>query len=158
MPFRREGITIAATYDTALTDPVHVLRHRLGDIDVPANPLMLDEEYSYEYAAAGNSLNAAAIACARRLQARASVMVDSTEGDVSKKWSQLATQYASLAESFADTSSGGAGAAVAPPYAGGISVSDVRTRELDTDRSPNAFGGRFGGAAYGYGPRSPWGW
>jgi hypothetical protein len=136
---------MAATYDTALATGKDQVRHTVGDVDVPANAQLTDEEIAYELAQAGGVVRTAALACCRRLQARYAVLTDTTEGDVSKKYSQLFDHFGGLAEALADTSAAGGGGAAAPPYAGGTSIADVEARESDTDRVPSAFGNRLGG-------------
>lgn len=146
---------MAATYDTALTEPKHQVRHTIGDVDVPANAQMTDEEIVYELAQASGVVRTAALACCRRLQARYAVLTDTTEGDVSKKYGQLFEHFGDLAVALADVATGGGGA-TAPAYAGGLSVADVTARELNTDRVPAAFGDRLNG--HGFGVRDRWGW
>lgn len=139
---------MSATYELPLATDVHRLRFRVGDTDVTA-ALLQDEEYDELLIDAGDDLALGEAYAYSRLAAKFARMVDTTEGDVSVKASQRAERYAALAASALDQiATGGAGAPVAPPYAGGVSVADIAAREANTDRPPNAFGG----------PRPPYGY
>jgi len=143
---------MSATYDptTLSSNTTHAVRFVIGDVDVPGNAQMTDEEIAYEVASASGDVSTAALVCVRRLQARYAVLTDTTEGDVSKKYSQLFDHFAKLAADLTDATTSGGGA-VAPAYAGAISMADVRTRELNSDRVAPAFGDRLSAGAWPYG-------
>lgn len=107
------------------------VRLLIGDTDED-DPLIYDQEIAFFLEEFGG-VRAAAAAAARAIAAKFSRLADKQVGDLSLKMSQKAKAYLDLAGSLND-GTGRTAALLAIPYAGGISRSDVRARESDTDR------------------------
>lgn len=134
------------SYEPDFSDPIQVVRHLIGDVDV-TEPMLSDAEIAYDLGAAAGDTTVAAVNCCRRLQARYAAMADTEDGELSVKASQLYDHYKDLAATLANPlSAGGSGGAV--PYAGGISVADGRARDANTDRVPTLFARNRPGASW----------
>ena len=109
------------------------VRYRIGDTNTNDQQLS-DEEIEFELTQTGGVL-AAAIECCRALQAKYSRMVDKSVDGLRMSYSQRQKQYAdmilTLTEKLVATG--------AMPYAGGISIADVRAVDEDPDRMPRKF-------------------
>ena len=108
------------------------IRFLIGDIDTD-DQLVSDEEIAWAQTQ-GSTYNAAAI-CARSIAAAFSRLADKTVDDLKINYSQKSIQYFKLANTLeskdAHKSLG--------VYAGGISVADKESNELDTDRVRPSF-------------------
>ena len=120
------------------SDPIDEVRLLIGDND-ESNEILSDEEISYYIVRRGAGLPAA-LGCAYALQAKFSKLADETAGDVEVKWSQRAREAARLAESLQRQLSGSDASAIpSGVYAGGISISDMESRNANTDRVVGRF-------------------
>lgn len=130
---------MSATYVLPLSTDVHRLRFLIGDT-ATTSALLDDDEIEYLLELTADDLDRATASAYWRIAAKFSRLADVSEGDVSLKASQKAANYRELAKA-ADTAieTGSAGVAAAPAYLGGISRSDVRARQDDTDRVPAFF-------------------
>lgn len=123
------------TYEGQITtSQLQRLRWLVGDTDASA-PYLYDEEYAPYltggmFAQADDFLAAAEVAelIANRLMGQATRM---SAGSASVDWGDRVERFRTLAEGLRDRPSAG-GSAV--PYAGGLTWSDRRAREADTDR------------------------
>jgi hypothetical protein len=112
--------------------PLDELRFLLGDTD-PDCPILSDEELNYILGKANNDMQAAVLASLQIIVIKYARLKDETVGDVQVKYSQIYDHYFDLlkkeqeAGSITSLSSGGI-------YAGGISVTDKKTRQSDPDR------------------------
>ncbi|MBF0560722.1 MAG: hypothetical protein HQL37_01650 [Alphaproteobacteria bacterium] len=124
------------TYDITqlATSPMMQVRFRIGDT-LSTEPLVQDEEINLAMAQRGSLIGAAAVV-AHAIAARFSRLSDTETGNARLSHSQKAAQYRRLAVDLEalDESIGGA-----MPYAGGISRSDKRSREIDPDRVRPSF-------------------
>lgn len=124
---------MVATY-TAVATAKDRVRLEIGDTDVAANAILQDEEIAYYLTAESDNVLQAAARAAYAIAARYAQRPDSlSAGGTSVSWSSLAERFRTLAASLTERATEEAGLSAAP-YAGGISASDVLTRELDTDR------------------------
>lgn len=120
------------------TDPIDEVRLLVGDNDED-NEFLSDAEISYYIVKRGNGLPAA-IGAAYALQAKFSKLADETAGDVEIKWAQRARNALALAESLSRQLAGSDGTFLpAGVFAGGISVTDMETRDSDPDRVSSRF-------------------
>jgi hypothetical protein len=118
--------------------PIDEVRLLIGDND-ENNEFLSDEEISYYIVKRGEGLPAA-IGAAYALQAKFSKLADETAGDVEVKWSQRARTALALAESLSRQLAGSDGSYLpVGVFAGGISVSDMETRNSNTDRVQGKF-------------------
>jgi hypothetical protein len=113
-------------------NPVAVLsdavRFKLGDTTSPY--LFTDDEITYLLSEGGNNATLAALKGAEQLVARFAGLVDKTVGDLSISYSQKQAQYTALVEQLRklyDISG-------APPYCGGISITDKTAKYGERDR------------------------
>ena len=122
------------TYSEALGTNKDRIRFHIADT-LSTDPLLSDEEISAIYTQYGAVYPAAAY-CARTIallfSRRASMITD--DMGVSKQYSDRAKWYSDRAAALERQS-----AAIALPYAGGISVGDKYAQEGDTDRVIPAF-------------------
>lgn len=126
-------MTFTYAAESLSTTPRYQVRLALGDTQA-AYPLLQDEEIDQYVAIYGNVYFAAAYA-AEAIAGLFSRQVDrSLGGGLSLQNSQKAKQYMALAKSLRRQ-----GALSVTPYAGGQSVADKRTRELNNDRVPPSF-------------------
>lgn len=103
------------------------VRYLIQDTD-SSDQLLSDEEINYEITRSG-SVRLAASRIARTIAAKFSRKVDESAGKVSKKWSQLSTQYYSLADRLEAEAE-----ELVAPFAGGLSESGKDTYRNDDDR------------------------
>src|SRR2546425_151072 len=111
------------------TNAKDAVRLLVGDV-LQSDPQMQDEEISYFVTARG-SLYGAAAECCRALAAKFSRSVDQQGGTFKTFYSQMAKAYTVKSLEF-DNKSALFGAAM--PYAGGISLTDKQTQDLNSDR------------------------
>lgn len=127
------------TYSGDLTDPIQEVRFLIQDTDGDY-PLFTDTEVSYALGAANGATRRASIVLVERLLARFAGMADTTELDLSIRASQLYDHYKDLLATLRN-SFGGSGSIV--PYAGGISISDIRGNLSNLDRNTGVFDKRW---------------
>lgn len=111
------------------------VRFLIGDTDI-TDPQLSDEEVNAILADFPN-VYSAAIQLVRGLIAKYARKVDKSVGDLSISYSKIGDSYRALLASL--QSQAAVAGAVAPPYAGGISVSDKNAQDSDTDRVPPTF-------------------
>jgi len=99
--------------------------------------LMQDEEIAYLLTQYASPLSAAA-AAADSLSAKFARQVDEFSGDLARKSSQKSKQYGDLADRLRKQASDPL-TVVPVPFAGGISIADIETREDDVDRTGDIF-------------------
>jgi len=120
------------------SDPIDEVRLLIGDTDED-NEILTDEEISYYIVKRGTGLGAA-IGAAYAMAAEFSKLADETAGDVEVKWAQRARNAIALAEKLQGQFNGTDGNAVpVNVYAGGISVTDMQTRNSNPDRVQGKF-------------------
>ena len=124
------------TYDpsTLSTNKTAQVRFMVGDT-IPTAPQMQDEEIAFALTQRGSSYGAAADIC-RALAAKLSREADTVDKDLRTMLSNRATAYARRARDLEIQAKARGGAI---PYAGGISIIDKITQELDPDRVPPSF-------------------
>lgn len=116
------------TYDEeALAEPLNALRLRIGDT-VASRPLFYDEELQ-SFLDATSTVDAAALAALRVLEARSAREVDKWVGDLKILASQRHRAYQRSIEEFEGLVAG----RYAVPSAGGIRVSQKEEHEGDDD-------------------------
>lgn len=126
---------MAWTYtDSPSTVPRDAVRWLVGDTNT-ADQQVTDAEVDFALDSSSSSGQAAAMV-ARALAAKYARQADKSVGDLSISASQRSKAYRDLADAL---ESGAAVAAVPIPLAGGISIDDKRTAEVDTDRVRPAF-------------------
>lgn len=113
--------------------PKDEVRFLVADTD-PGDPIVSDEEILFMLAEEGSPLKAAA-GLAEVLAFRYARVCDTAIGDYRVSLSQVAERYRLLAKELESE----AGLVSAIPYAGGISASDKKRQEEDTDRVEPAF-------------------
>jgi hypothetical protein len=124
--------------DAPATVPGDHLRLLIGD--TAAEALLSDNEVAFFLANNDDDPVAGALSAAKALAFRFAQLVDATEGDVSRSYSQKAKAYAELARSLAADVATAAATAVAPiVWAGGISQSEVDANAGDGDLVPRYF-------------------
>lgn len=109
------------------------VRYLVGDTDT-SSQLTTDEEIAYAVAEEADNLMAAA-RVAKALAAKFARLADKAVGDLNISYSQRQEAYLNLAKEL-ETRSNRSGA---PPYAGGISISDKETVVDNDDRVEPAF-------------------
>lgn len=114
-------------------NPKDAVRFYLGDTD-PDDPQLQDEEILFLVQKFAGNVYLAAADAARGLAGKYSRRADKAVGDLRLSFSQQAQNYWELAKRL-QTEAGKR----AVPYAGGISKSDKKTQEEDTDRVRPAF-------------------
>ncbi len=112
------------------------VRFFVGDTD-SGYPQLQDEEITFAVTIRGNAYGAAAM-CALALSAKYSRLVNLSADGVSSANGMKAKAYADLAAEYAQKEA----IHYALPYAGGISISDMRARLSQADNVPSIF--RFG--------------
>lgn len=110
------------------------VRLLVGDV-LSTDPQIQDEEIVYFVNLRG-SLYGAAAECARAMAAKFSRSVDQQAGTSKTFYSQLAKAYTLKSIEF-DMKAALFGAAM--PYAGGISLTDKQTQDLNSDRVQPSF-------------------
>ncbi|MGH2360444.1 MAG: hypothetical protein ACRDGM_07870 [bacterium] len=129
------------TYEADFALSRDVIRFTIQDTD-GSNPLFTDEEVAYALGAAAGNTSAASVFLVNRLLARYAALSDTEDGELAVKAGQLYDHYKSLLATLTNPFESGASGSV-KPYAGGISIADVRTRRADTDRVPSLFDRSF---------------
>lgn len=153
------------TYDPSSGEPWHLLRLQLGDVD-PFWPLLSDAELKALLKLSGEDPDTAILKGLVAIIARLGAYTDESVGSVNLSLAQRLANYQELYKLY--LSRQGIDFAQGLPYAGGISVTDNRTLDADTDRAPLYFGkqqlgplprnarlvlgARTYGAGSGYGP------
>ena len=127
------------TYGADFDLPRDRVRFAIGDT-LAEDQLVLDEEVAAMISQAGSE-SAAAVRLCRHLAARFARQADETTSDAAgnsrtKSLSQRAAAFFALAEHL---EASGAMSTTPMPFAGGIGVADVASRELDSDRVSPAF-------------------
>lgn len=125
---------MTATYSAVATTKDQV-RLELGDTDV-ANAILQDEEISHYLAVTGGSVLLASARGATAIAGKFARLVSTAVGGVRVEMQQQYIHYIELAAILAaraTTEPGSAGGIDAVPYAGGLTHSDVQTRDADTD-------------------------
>lgn len=117
------------------TNAKDAVRLLVGDV-LNSDPQIQDEEIQYFVNLRGSLYGAAAEVC-RALAAKFSRSVDQQAGTSKTFYSQLSKAYTLKAIEF-DTKATMFGAAM--PYAGGISLTDKQTQDLNSDRVKPQFG------------------
>lgn len=110
------------------------VRLLIQDVDY-SDPLISDEEVLYFISKGGAGIGAAYLA-ALSISAKFGRLADERTGQVEVKWSQRSRAYAALA---ADLKKQMALSTNPLPYAGGISVSDIKGNRAKVDRSQETF-------------------
>lgn len=123
------------TYDPRT--PAGMLRLRLGDVD-PSWPLLTDLELQAMLTVANGDVQAALFPAILAIIARLGAETSETVGSVTIAGKDRLEAYQKLYELLM----GRLGLDGGLPYAGGISVSDNRAIDFDTDRAPKFFGKR----------------
>lgn len=106
------------------------IRFLIGDTDTD-DQLVNDEEITYLLTVEGNTLLAAARA-AESIAAKFSRLADRKIGDYSESYNQKSEAYLKLASRLSAQAAKSGSKPM--PYAGGLSRSDKKSRELDSDR------------------------
>lgn len=124
------------SYDptTLTTNKTNQVRFLVGDTEV-TDPLVQDEEIVFALSQRNSIYGAAAIVC-RTIAAKFSRLADTVDRDIRDALSSKAKAYAMRANEYEVQAKARSGAL---PYAGGISIADKVTRELDLDRVPPSF-------------------
>lgn len=123
------------SYDTSLATAKDKVRLLIGDTDTSDQQLS-DEEVSAILTLNSSDIYSSAIFLAQNLAAKYSRLVDTSIDSFRVSYSQLATKYNDLAgvlQRTKDNSPGGLGV----PIVGGVSISDMQTRDADSDRPPS---------------------
>ena len=121
------------SYDPTIPTDKDAVRLLIGDT-VSTDVLLQDEEISFFLTREG-SVDSAAAESAESIAAKFSRFADQKTGDISVQFSQRAKQYLDLADKIRR----GLAIMGGVPFAGGISRSDKKAREEDTDRVAPAF-------------------
>lgn len=108
------------------------VRFLVGDTDT-TDQLITDEEIAYLITERGSNLGAAIGAC-EAIEAKFARLADRSFDDISVKASQKAAGFRALAKSLRARMT-----RTVTPFMGGTSVSDIDSREADTDRPVPAF-------------------
>lgn len=109
--------------------PLYQVRYLVGDTDTDHQEIQ-DEEINFSITQTP-SIYAAAADVARSIGARYTRRVDEAAGDTKKNYSQRAKAFIALAAQLSNYAAGRSGAFA---YAGGISRTDKRQQEQNTDR------------------------
>jgi len=115
------------------TSDKDAVRYHIGDTD-KSEKLLQDEEINYLLAQKGSVLAASAQAC-RDIAARFARKYDQSVGGVKYSYKQRFENYTKLADELQKKSNKLGGV----PYVGGISRSEKKAVESDTDRVKPAF-------------------
>lgn len=118
---------------TVVTDAIRLM---VGDISTStAREFLSNNAYTYFYAQSSNNVYLAAqLACQSLGSLFASTAIEKKVGDLMIKRGDMAASYRLLAKDF-----GSQALATVSPSAGGISKSDKRAAEGDSDRAQPAF-------------------
>ncbi len=111
------------------TNKLMQVRYLVGDT-IANDPQVQDEEITFALSQRTSVYGAAAMVC-RSLSTQLSRVADTVDKDLRTTLSAKATAYSRRARAYEVQAIARSGAM---PYAGGISVSDKITRELDPDR------------------------
>jgi len=135
---------MAYTYDasdllvTTSSGRLNVVRLLIGD-NVVADPQLQDEEINFALSQTGNNVYFAGSYCARVLAGKYSREVDTQlDGALEAKYSDKVKQYNLLSIRLSEMGKKYSGKALGV-VAGGISVADISTNDLDTDRPLPSF-------------------
>ena len=115
--------------DDERRDAVRVL---ISDTDTN-NQLVTDEIIAFALLQTGNNIYAAGAIAARTIAAKFAGFAKTEFDEVSVDYSNISEQYYKLAENL-EKQSKTSGFSVPVPSAGGISLGDMETADLDTDR------------------------
>jgi hypothetical protein len=123
------------TYDvTALqTNTTYQVRYLIGDT-LSTDPQLQDEEIAFSLTQR-SSIHGAAAVCCRALANKFARSADQQAGDTRVAYSQISKAYAAKAIQLDVIAASGS----TTPYAGGISITDLNNRQLDSDRVPPQF-------------------
>lgn len=137
--------------DNPIGNPADAVRLFVGDISTStARELLSDAAYSFFLQQSSNNLYLAAqLACQSLATHFASTWSEKKVGDLMLKRNDIAAGYKAMAREFATQA-----LATISPSAGGISRSDKRSMELDTDRVLPAFRRRMMDNYYALDPAS----
>lgn len=127
---------MAFTYLGDLSTPLDQTRFLIGDTD-PTNPLFLDSEVTGNLTISGSPIAAAIALCTAQAMKYGRKVTMSVDG-LSVNYSDLAKQFTALAQQLRKQLSEAPGA-FGVPYVGGVSLSDMLTNDLDSDRVPSQF-------------------
>ena len=116
------------------TVPIDEVRLLIGDTDT-TNQKLQDEELQYYIDTYGSGVRAA-IPAVQAIMAKYSSLVDEKTGEVQVWWSQQLDNYRKLLKQLEAQLKL---RSVPFPFAGGISKSDIISRQSDTDRPEDAF-------------------
>lgn len=117
------------------------VRLLVGDTDYDDKQLE-DEEIFFSLSTASNDIFAAGAICARLIAAKYARLVDTTvdETGIRARYDQRQKSYSDLAVRLDNQSKQyGVGGTLGVPAAGGISVSDVKSADTDSDRVKSVF-------------------
>ena len=135
---------MAYTYDasnllvTTYSGRLNVVRLLIGD-NVVADPQLQDEEINFSLSQTGDNVYFAGSYCARVLAGKYSREVDTQlDGALEAKYSDKVKQYNLLAIRLSEMGKKYSGKALGV-VAGGISLADISTNDLDTDRPLPSF-------------------
>lgn len=132
------GVGLASYTGDPATRPIDRVRLYVGDTVAPFD--LTDNEIALFLSEADAEPLPAAVKAASALAIRFARLVDATEGDVSRSYSQRYKQFAETAKSLAaDLATATASEAVPIPWAGGISWSENETNAGDGDLVPPYF-------------------
>lgn len=112
------------------SSPKDEVRFLIGDTD-SENPKVSDEEIEYALSRNNGDVNLAAADCARALAAKYASWATKSVGDLSLSYGDLMQHYLDLAASLETSASKKMRPQV---FAGGISRTDKRKTELNSDR------------------------
>lgn len=129
--------TYNASDPSSAKDQVRLL---IGDtIETPASmQLLQDEEILVLLDHNDDDPLAAAVSAARSLAARFARYVDEVSGDLQRKYSQRYRQFMDLADELSESANDPLRSRPIP-FAGGISIADIQSRDCDEDRYPDIF-------------------
>jgi len=117
-----------------LSTDLNQVRLLINDTD-SSNPEFQDEEINFFIDSESNVFGAASVAC-QALAVKYAQQVDKSVGDLKLSASQKFKHYSELADKYTSSAKTKGTPQV---YAGGISVSDKNTQEVDTDRVAPSF-------------------
>lgn len=122
-------MTVSYDVEQLLTNTTYQVRLLIGDTKVKDAQLQ-DEEIAYHLTQRATNYGAAA-ECCRSIATGYAREADSVQGELRTLYSSKSRQYNLMAMQF-ETKSTLSGSGV--PYAGGISITDKKNQEADTDR------------------------
>lgn len=118
-------------------EPRDAVRFLIGDTDT-TDQQVTNEEIAYALSENNDQAIPAAAMAVRGLVAKYSRLSDTDIESISIKYSQIAANYASLLDRL-ESKAADSGASAAIPRVSGVSVSDMESNTLNTDRVPSAF-------------------